>query len=242
MVRRDRLLLCPLVVLAGCVTEPWQKEMPPASGATPLAFGWSDTAGWPDRAHDVYGLRLGISSRHHSVVGLDVNGIGVTDAMSGGLAFAFARNEARDGFIGAQVALGWNIVTPLSPENAPNKLWGAQVALGINFADVNGLQVGGWNGMPHTHDDDGSTVRGAQFGLFDGAGDLCGLQCAALTAWADTAYGVQVAPWNVAEHVYGLQVGLFNVATKGGGLQVGLLNWNKSGILPVLPLLNFSVR
>src|SRR5262245_44490239 len=109
MVRRARIAFVfalALVGFAGCITEPWVEEMPAATGATALALGWSETAAWPDRGHDVYGLRLGASSRHHSVAGVDVNAIGVTDAASAGFALALVRNEARDDFYGVQLALG----------------------------------------------------------------------------------------------------------------------------------------
>ncbi len=221
---------------------PQAAEVAAAQGWTPVALGLTRELQLAGPGTDVYGLRFDVvSGRNREVIGLDINGWwGCSDAASGGIALALGGNEANDSVIGLQLAGGFNFGQPIWATEE-RTCYGAQVAVVANAGDLYGIQVGAFNGFPWTHDTRGDTIRGLQVGLIDGAGTLNGVQIAGLLTWTNTAYGVQLAPLNVADRVRGLQVGLVNRA-RTGGLQLGLLNWNDHGLLPVLPLFNFSVE
>lgn len=95
------------------------------------------------------------------------------------------------------------------------------------------------NGWPKTHDSVGNTVKGVQLALIDGAGSFAGVQVAGVWTFTGDAYGIQLAPVNIAKRTHGLQIGIVNRVVSGG-LQIGLLNWNQHGLLPVMPLFNIG--
>lgn len=100
---------------------------------------------------------------------------------------------------------------------------GLQLGCIMNRVDgsVSGLQIAGiMNSVG-----DNSMVEGVQIACINSAGDASGLQAGIL---------------NHAKTKQGLQVGLINMTDDLKGLQIGLLNWNRNGILPFLPILNFG--
>jgi hypothetical protein len=221
------------LLLAGCTGAPQAADLAASQGWTPVELGITRELQLAGPGSAVYGLRFDlVSGQNRQVIGLDINGWwGCTDAPSGGIALALAGNEANESFIGLQVAGGLNLMQPMWRTDE-RTCYGAQIAVLANAGDLYGIQ--------RTHDTRGDTIRGLQVGLANGAGTLEGVQLAGLLAWTTTAYGVQLALFNVADSAHGLQLGLVN-CTRTGGLQLGLLNWNDHGLLPMLPLFNFSV-
>ena len=51
--------------------------------------------------------------------------------------------------------------------------------------------------------------------------------------------GLQCAMWNESGEVNGFQIGLVN--RSGSGIQIGTFNFNKSSLVPLFPLINFSI-
>jgi len=87
------------------------------------------------------------------------------------------------------------------------------------------------------------SLRGLQVGTFRAGaeGDVVGVQLSNLATRSAGLKGVQISSlYNHAAHVQGIQVGLVNDAASVKGVQIGLLNWNRSGLLPLLPLINFG--
>jgi hypothetical protein len=73
------------------------------------------------------------------------------------------------------------------------------------------------------------------------SGDAVGIQTALGVNWGgSTLAGAQIGLWNRAEEIHGLQLGLVNTAITLHGLQLGLLNFVSESPFPCLPLLRFS--
>ncbi len=125
-----------------------------------------------------------------------------------------------------------------------------QSAPGINLAKVNyGVQTAFFNVSPNEVD---SAWNGVQLGCINAGGSL---QLGCLNAGAgkfndafslqaglfnSTAFGFQVGAFNWGKDGTA-QVGVFNYGLKGSVFQFGLLNYNEHGILPWMPLFNFSL-
>ena len=245
---RPRLAAGSLTLLAmscGTYLRPWQHggdETPsgdrPASrpsdtGWTPIQLSWTRTAQlFPvDRA--VHGLRLSVfTADNRKVFGLDL-GLGIGGSLGGGgLALALVANSSGGSFYGVQLAglANYNSGGSRGANPAEYPTIGAQISIFGNKARfVGGWQIGGVNFCDRLY--------GHQLGMVSGACGFYGLQSSLLVNMAGEAFGVQIAPYNSAQHLAGVQVGLLNEA--GSGLQIGLLNFNQSGFLPVFPLFNF---
>lgn len=101
-----------------------------------------------------------------------------------------------------------------------------------------------------------SKVYGVKLGLpvSTGKGFVYGVETSPCACMTQNVKGTQLAPLfndcanmtglqasvvNVAKSAKGLQLGLVNVATERG-FQIGGINYIKDGLIPVLPVINFS--
>jgi len=102
--------------------------------------------------------------------------------------------------------------------------------------DLNGVAVGGLIAGSE------SEVNGVAVGgmMAGNEYEVNGVALGGLLTLCETVKGMQCAGiWNEGEDVQGLQLACINRAWSG--FQLGLLNFNKSGFLPVCPVINFSV-
>jgi len=189
---------------------------------TPIMLSLVTPVQWPDKDHEVKGLRLSlIYGESRDFMGLDIGLINRTVGDFSGL--AIGGGNIADGTVhGLQLGIvNWN-------DNG-RVAWGkrsigAQIGI-VNFADTFcGLQDGCVNFSR-------TKVTGVQWGFFNSAKDLDGLQCG---SWL--IFGVNMAHGNVT----GCQIGLVNYAeTMVKGLQIGIVNIiENNGWLPVLPIIN----
>jgi len=83
-------------------------------------------------------------------------------------------------------------------------------------------------------------VRGIEFAAVGCiTKSLYGLQTAPIFCTGGTVYGIQASPVNVADRVRGMQFGIFN-ASKDASFQLGVFNYNKSALIPFLPIINWN--
>ena len=109
-------------------------------------------------------------------------------------------------------------------------------------------------GIPTSSND--TDIAGIRVGLpvAGGKNQVIGLEFAALCCMTEKLYGIQTAPIlcmskhlrgvqaspvNISDKVIGLQFGIFN-ACKNATFQIGILNYNKSAIIPFLPIINWN--
>ncbi len=83
--------------------------------------------------------------------------------------------------------------------------------------------------------------------------NVCGtVQAGCINAAVEERFSLQAGFFNAAEFAFQFgvcnvggdgtsQIGLFNIGLEGDIFQFGLLNYNKDGILPWMPLFNFSL-
>ncbi len=131
-----------------------------------------------------------------------------------------------------------------------------------SFADEKAIDTNSWDffgivlfpGVPTSSND--CNIAGIRAGLpiSGGQNEVRGIEFAAIGCMTESLYGIQTAPIfctgkvirglqaspvNIADKVRGLQFGIFN-ASKDASFQIGILNYNKSSIIPFLPVINFS--
>jgi hypothetical protein len=95
--------------------------------------------------------------------------------------------------------------------------------------DVTGVQVGWMLGAAIANVTRG-TVRGFQWGLYNGSGDTEAFQLGLLNNAAGRAAGLQFGLVNVANDMYGLQVGLINIIRSKDRFPVlPIVNWKFDG-------------
>ena len=148
-----------------------------------------------------------------------------------GVDFSTFASKANGSVRGFQWALGLNQVG--------GDVVGVQAALGVNEVDgdfrgfqdgILNITRGGFSGLQLGFGNDTrGHMRGVQLGFV-------------LVSLAGKITGVQFSPLvNKTTQGKGLQVALINVAEDLKGLQLGLLNFNKNGILPFFPGVNFGL-
>ena len=176
----------------------------------------------PYRSYDVTGFRLSlIYGECQDFAGLDLGVIGHARGDFSGLAVGGV-NIADERLYGVQFGLvNWNGNDDV--EKGRSSI-GVQLGL-VNYADsFCGLQNGYINvssGM----------IQGAQYGLFNCAHDMFGVQCGSyLFLGVNVTYGV----------LNGCQIGILNYAhSVDNGCQIGFVNIiANGGWFPVLPILN----
>ncbi len=116
--------------------------------------------------------------------------------------------------------------------------------------DVWGLNLG----FPGAQGNIQTKVYGLDIGVISETPNVEGAQLALITV-GESSKGVQAGVANAARFYEGVQLGLFNIAVEGSkifqlglfnqskgssGLQIGALNFMNDGLLPVLPLFNYS--
>lgn len=238
----ELILFAACMATAGCTLFDHGPPAPEPTGWSPLGLGYDLDTSWPDVGRNIAGLRLGlVGTRHHDVYGLDLPGLlGEREGNGGGLAVALLANNTKGSFYGVQVA-GLCNSGPYEAklDNDLGRCWGAQIAP-ANFGDAIGVQLGLLNGIVFSHDVPHNDIVGGQVGLWNGGGEVYGVQVGAVGSAAKDFYGLQCGAVTFAGRAHGLQIGLWNTVTESGGLQIGLLNYNAASIVPWFPLLNFS--
>jgi len=207
---------------------------------------------------EVRGVRVNVLyGRNSSVEWLDVGSVNSVEERAGGLQLAGVANlagrvdgiqigglfnEAEGRVRGLQACAPLNHADEigglqLASHNFSRAVAGAQIGSG-NLAEdrLSGLQLAGIVNLA-------GTLDGLQIGgLHNQSGPATGVQIGGLVNKAEDLVGAQVGGLvNLAEAVVGFQLGgLFNKADRLVGLQIGLLNFNKGGLVPFLPLVNFG--
>jgi hypothetical protein len=239
---RTLVCLAISVGMAGCSLFDHGPPVQEATGWSSVGLGYDLNNNWPDEGRNIAGLRLGLlGARHHDVYGLDLPGfLGQREGDGGGLAVALLANDTKGSFYGVQVA-GLCNSGPYGakPDEDLGRAWGVQIAP-ANFGDATGVQLGLLNGLVFSHDVPHNDLVGGQVGLWNGGGDVYGVQVGAIGCVAKDLYGVQCGAVTFASRARGVQLGLWNTVTVRGGLQIGLLNYNAASIVPWFPLVNFS--
>ena len=119
--------------------------------------------------------------------------------------------------------------------------------------NIRGLSLG----VPGSYGESQTKVNGADLALLiSESPNVDGLQMSLITVGSDS-YGLQLGLANAADKIDGVQVGLFNAAVSrsdsfqvgiinkninSDGFQIGLLNFMDDGLLPLLPLFNYSLQ
>jgi hypothetical protein len=206
---------------------------------------------------DVRGVRVNVLyGKNARVDGLDVGGANRVEDGVRGLQLAWLVNVAGE-LDGVQIGLGYNVtegrargLQALSGVNHARELYGLQL-LGFNYSrSVVGAQIGPANqaedhltGLQLSLINHAGSINGLQIGGWHNrSGPVNGVQIGGLVNQATELVGVQIGGLgNEAKGLVGLQIGgLVNRAEGLVGLQIGLLNFNKGGLLPVFPLVNFG--
>lgn len=195
--------------------------------------------GYPGKSHTIYGLRLNLgASERRAVYGFDAGTTSQTRGTFGGVQFNLFENAVLGDVYGVQLSLLTNNAGMSTghfkreePRTAPGELptlYGGQTALLGNTAlFVNGVQL--------------------TLGV-NSAAALNGIQCAAVKNAALYARGIQFGIFNEAQVLQGLQIGLFNLTHNSlTGIQIGavnVVNWqNKAeaaSAFRILPLINIG--
>jgi len=189
---------------------------------TPVMLSLVTPVQWPDKDHEVKGLRLSlIYGESRDFTGLDIGLINRTVGDFYGV--AIGGGNIADGTVrGLQLGIvNWNGNDRVEWEK---RSIGAQVGI-VNYADTFcGVQDGYVNVSSNK-------LTGVQCSFFNSANDLEGLQCGACLI-----FGVNMAFGDVT----GCQIGIVNYAnTMVKGLQIGIVNIiANDGWMPVLPIIN----
>lgn len=180
-----------LLVLATIFTLPAAE-----AAVSPLSIGIIPPVQFPPADFTVTGARVNlIYGKHRDVYGLDVGVLGnITEQTFTGIGLAGGFNYTK-GNTTAILLQGAGIA---NVNTNKTKIYGAQVALGLNMNDaessVVGLQLAAVNLSAHTN------VYGVQAGVFNKA---------------KSVYGLQIGLVNVATDLHGIQIGLINFNSTG---------------------------
>ena len=86
----------------------------------------------------------------------------------------------------------------------------------------------------------GAPVYGLEASVIGSLTDFVdGVQTSLIVTKGKEVNGLQFSIVNLVDKLCGLQLGVLNIADDAT-VQIGILNFNKNGILPVLPVINFN--
>lgn len=162
------------------------------------------------------GAALGLISTHLERDARWFQGALLANAAGGevrGAQLSLGTNSAGGAVRGVQFSSAYNGAEAVS---------GAQLTLGVNLARgaMRGFQLGGlfnWAEGP-------SAGLQASVGLSAAPASFTGLQLGGVASWAETLRGAQLGLFNVAGDAAGLQLGAVNVARRLTGFQLALVN------------------
>ena len=215
-----------------------------SAGWTPMQISIWDNLRWlhafPTN-YNIYGMRLSMpwGGKDVNMYGIDFGGVAFSKRLMG-IAFgglAAGGNDVSGVALGGLAAGGDENVSGVAVgglmAGSGRNFTGVALSGGMAMGEGVGVVFGGLMAG-------GGELTGAVFGgLVAGANKINGGMIGGLANFSGEVNGLQCAGlWNTAERVNGLQLACFNRAWSG--CQFGLLNFNKSGFLPVCPVLNFD--
>ncbi len=247
---------------------------------SPVAIGLVPPAQLPFSDWDVRGLRLNLLlGRHQNVGYVDLATLGnLCKGDLTGLEFAGVANRVQGRSVALQAAGGYNLNDgdfsgiQLSVllnrtggvfrgvqlggvlNQAQSRFYGIQLGAGLcnTEGDFYGIQFGGkesnaaqrFHGLQFSciYNECGgnSEAYGVQLAPQNLAYNLTGVQVGAVNRADHDMLGLQFGVFNEANIVSGLQVGLWNVAGSLDGVQLGIVNLVRQGPFPFMPIANIG--